>query len=180
LGLAISKARKDELVAQYVELINSSNAIFMAEYTGLSVSDMEALREKVREADGAFYVTKNRLLRVAMEQTDTPVPEELLTGQMAAGFAMSDAPPLAKALVDYAKKEEKLVIKGVVFDGDVLTVDGVKALASLPTLPEVQSQLVGIISAPARNLASVIASGVRQVVNVVDAYAKDEKTADAE
>ncbi len=178
--MAISKARKDELVAQYVELINSSNAIFMAEYTGLSVSDMEALREKVREADGAFYVTKNRLLRVAMEQTDTPVPEELLTGQMAAGFAMSDAPPLAKALVDYAKKEEKLVIKGVVFDGDVLTVDGVKALASLPTLPEVQSQLVGIISAPARNLASVIASGVRQVVNVVDAYAKDEKTADAE
>ncbi len=178
--MAISKARKDELVAQYVELINSSNAILMAEYTGLSVSDMEALREKVREADGAFYVTKNRLLRVAMEQTDTPVPEELLTGQMAAGFAMSDAPPLAKALVDYAKKEEKLVIKGVVFDGDVLTVDGVKALASLPTLPEVQSQLVGIISAPARNLASVIASGVRQVVNVVDAYAKDEKTADAE
>lgn len=178
--MAISKARKDELVAQYVELINSSNAIFMAEYTGLSVSDMEALREKVREADGAFYVTKNRLLRVAMEQTDTPVPDELLTGQMAAGFAMSDAPPLAKALVDYAKKEEKLIIKGVVFDGDVLTADGVKALASLPTLPEVQSQLVGIISAPARNLASVIASGVRQVVNVVDAYAKDEKTADAE
>ncbi len=177
--MAISKARKDELVAQYVELINSSNAIFMAEYTGLSVSDMEALREKVREADGAFYVTKNRLLRVAMEQTDTPVPEELLTGQMAAGFAMSDAPPLAKALVDYAKKEEKLIIKGVVFDGDVLAADGVKALASLPTLPEVQSQLVGIISAPARNLASVIASGVRQVVNVVDAYAKDEKTADA-
>ena len=178
--MAISKARKDELVAQYVELINSSNAIFMTEYTGLSVSDMEALREKVREADGAFYVTKNRLLRVAMEQTDTPVPDELLTGQMAAGFAMSDAPPLAKALVDYAKKEEKLIIKGVVFDGDVLTADGVKALASLPTLPEVQSQLVGIISAPARNLASVIASGVRQVVNVVDAYAKDEKTADAE
>lgn len=177
--MAISKARKDELVAQYVELINSSNAIFMTEYTGLSVSDMEALREKVREADGAFYVTKNRLLRVAMEQTDTPVPEELLTGQMAAGFAMSDAPPLAKALVDYAKIEEKLIIKGVVFDGDVLTADGVKALASLPTLPEVQSQLVGIISAPARNLVSVIASGVRQVVNVVDAYAKDEKTADA-
>ena len=178
--MAISKARKDELVAQYVELINSSNAIFMTEYTGLSVSDMEALRVKVREADGAFYVTKNRLLRVAMEQTDTPVPDELLTGQMATGFAMSDAPPLAKALVDYAKKEEKLIIKGVVFDGDVLTADGVKALASLPTLPEVQSQLVGIISAPARNLASVIASGVRQVVNVVDAYAKDEKTADAE
>ena len=178
--MAISKARKDELVAQYIELINSSNAIFMTEYTGLSVSDMEALREKVREADGAFYVTKNRLLRVAMEQTDTPVPEELLTGQMAAGFAMSDAPPLAKALVDYAKKEEKLIIKGVIFDGDVLAADGVKALASLPTLPEVQSQLVGIISAPARNLASVIASGVRQVVNVVDAYAKDEKTADAE
>lgn len=177
--MAISKARKDELVAQYVELINSSNAIFMAEYTGLSVSDMEALREKVREADGAFYVTKNRLLRVAMEQTDTPVPEELLTGQMAAGFAMSDAPPLAKALVDYAKKEEKLVIKGVVYDGEILLADGVKALATLPTLPEVRSQLVGLISAPARDLASVVASGVRQVINVVDAYATSEDAPEA-
>ena len=178
--MAISKARKDELVAQYIELINNSNAIFVTEYAGLSVKDMEALREKVREADGAFYVTKNRLLRVAMKQTDTPVPEELLTGQVAAGFAMSDAPPLAKALVDYAKKQEHLVIKGVVFDGDVLAADGVKALASLPTLPEMRSQLAGIISAPARNLASVIAAGVRQVVNVVDAYAKSEESAEAE
>ena len=177
--MAISKARKDELVAQYIELINESNAIFVTDYTGLSVSDLEALREKVREVDGAFYVTKNRLLRVAMEQTNTPVPEELLIGQVAAGFAMSDAPPLAKTLVDYAKKEEKLIIKGVVFDGDVLAADGVKALASLPTLPEVQSQLVGIISAPARNLAAVIAGGVRQVINVVDAYAKSEEPAEA-
>ncbi len=178
--MAISKARKDELVAQYVELINESNAIFVTEYAGLGVSDMEALRTQVREAEGAFYVTKNRLMRVAMEQTNTPIPDELLTGQVATGFAMSDAPPLAKALVDYAKKEEKLVIKGAIYDGDILLADGVKALASLPTLPEVRSQLVGLISGPARNLASVVASGVRQVINVVDAYAKNEDAAEAD
>lgn len=177
--MAISKARKDELVAQYVELINKSNAIFVTEYAGLSVHDLETLRDKVREVDGAFYVTKNRLLRVAMEQTNTTVPEALLVGQVAAGFAMSDAPPLAKTLVDYAKKEERLIIKGVVFEGNVLTADGVTALASLPTLPEVQSQLIGVISAPARNLAAVIAGGVRQIINVVDAYAKSEESAEA-
>jgi large subunit ribosomal protein L10 len=177
--LAISKARKDELVAQYGELIGQSKAIFMAEYTGMSVKGMEALRHKIREADGAFHVTKKTLLKYALEQADRPVPEELMDGQLAAGFALDQVPTLAKVLVDFAKSEDTLALKGGIYGNDILSYDQVKALAELPSLPELRAQILGLISTPAQNIVSVVASGVRQVVNVIDAYAKSEETAEA-
>ncbi|MCB9422697.1 MAG: 50S ribosomal protein L10 [Ardenticatenaceae bacterium] len=177
--MAISKARKDELVAQYGELIGQSKAIFMADYTGMSVKSMEALRHKVREADGAFHVTKKTLLKYALEQADRPVPEELMDGQLAAGFAMDQVPTLAKALVDFAKSEEKLTLRGGIYGNNVLSYDQVKALAELPSLPELRSQLLGLINTPAQNIVSVVAGGIRQVINVIDAYAKSEESAEA-
>jgi large subunit ribosomal protein L10 len=177
--LAISKARKDELVAQYGELIGQSKAIFMADYTGMSVKGMEALRHKIREADGAFHVTKKTLLKYALEQADRPVPEELMDGQLAAGFALDQVPTLAKVLVDFAKSEDTLALKGGIYGNDILSYDQVKALAELPSLPELRAQILGLISTPAQNIVSVVASGVRQVVNVIDAYAKSEETAEA-
>jgi large subunit ribosomal protein L10 len=177
--LAISKARKDELVAQYGELIGQSKAIFMADYTGMSVKGMEALRQKVREADGTFHVTKKTLLKYALQQADSPVPEELMDGQLAAGFALDQVPTLAKALVDFAKSEDNLTLKGGIYGNDVLSYDQVKALAELPSLPELRSQLLGLINTPAQNIASVVAGGVRQVINVIDAYAKSEESVEA-
>jgi large subunit ribosomal protein L10 len=102
--LAISRKRKEELVAQYTDLIEQSEAIILTEYKGMSVKSMEGLRTKVREVNGSFYVTKNTLLQYALEQIDTPVPQELLLGQVATGFAaQGEVAALAKALVDYAK-----------------------------------------------------------------------------
>ncbi len=170
--MAISKARKEELVAQYKQLIEDSQAIFITEYGGMSVKEMETLRAKLRESEGAFYVTKNTLLRLAMEETNTPVPEELLQGQIGTGFALGEAPSLAKAMVDFADDDDKLVLKGGIMEGNLLDASEIEALAKLPTLDELRAQLLGILQAPARDIASVVASGVRQVVNVVDAYAK--------
>jgi large subunit ribosomal protein L10 len=174
--LAISKEKKEELVAQYKDLIQQSDALILAEYKGMSVSDMERLRSKVREADGAFYVTKNTLLKLALEESGTKIPDELLTGQVATGFALGEAPSLAKALVDFADKADNLSIRGGVMEMNLLTEEQVEALAKLPTLEELHAQILGLISAPARNLVSTIANGVRQVVNVVDAYSKSEGT----
>lgn len=177
--MAISKARKEELVAQYGGLIGESKAIFLADYTGMSVKGLEALRQKVREVDGAFYVTKKTLLKYALEQADKPVPEELMDGQLAAGFALDQIPTLAKALVDFAKTNDKLTLRGGIYGNDVLSYDQVKALAELPSLPELRARLLGLINTPAQNIVSVVASGVRQVVNVIDAYAKSEESAEA-
>jgi len=130
--LAITKARKEELVAQYLELIDQSKAIFMTEYTGMSVKGMEALRRTVREANGSFHVTKKTLLKLALEQSGKPVPEDLMDGQLAAGFAIEEVPSFAKALVNFAKDEESLTLKGGIFNNEILSLDQVKALADRP------------------------------------------------
>jgi large subunit ribosomal protein L10 len=177
--LAISRQRKEELTAQYVELINESRAVFLTEYTGLTVKQLEALREEVRKSGGAIHVTKNTLLINALRETGRPIPEDLLVGQIATGFALTEAPSLAKTLVDYAKKEDKLTLRGGILGAELLTPAQVQSLASLPSLDELRGQIIGLISAPARNIAGTIASGVRQVVNVLDAYAKKEEAAEA-
>ncbi len=177
--MAINKERKDKLVAQYKELIGQSNAIFVTEYAGLSVKDLQNLRKDVREANGAYYITKNTLLKLALRESDMPELADLLTGQVAAGFALEEAPTLAKALVNYAKSDEKLVLKGGLIGSDILSADQVKALAKLPSLDQLRGQILGLISAPAQNIVSILTNGARQVVNVVDAYAKSEETAAA-
>ncbi len=179
--MAISRKRKEELVAQYTELIEQSEAIILTEYKGMSVKSMEGLRAKVREANGSFYVTKNTLLQYALEQADTPVPTELLQGQIATGFAaQGEVASLAKTLVDYAKSDNHLIVRGGIMGSELLSPAQVDAIAKLPSLDELRAQIIGLVSTPARNIASTVASGVRQVVNVLDAYAKkDEAEAEA-
>ncbi|RMG94690.1 MAG: 50S ribosomal protein L10 [Chloroflexi bacterium] len=177
--MAISKARKEELVAQYTELINQSEAIILTEFSAMPVKVMEDLRGEVRKADGAFYVTKNTLLRLALEKANRPLPEDLLSGQTATGFALNEPPTLAKAIVNFAKDHEQVKIKGGLLGDKVLTAEDVEALAKLPTLDELRAQIIGLINAPAQNIVSVVANGVRQVVNVIDAYAKSEESAEA-
>lgn len=178
--MAISKARKDELVAQYSKLIEASDGIFIADYTGMKVKNMEVLRDEINKVDGAFHITKNTLLKIALEQTDQPILEEMLKGQIAAGFALNEAPTLAKTMVKFADgADSRLVIKGGIFSGRVLTASEVQALAKMPSLDQLRGQLIGIINAPAQNIVSVVTNGVRQVINVIDAYSKSEEAADA-
>ena len=172
--MAISKDRKEELVAQYKDLIEQSDAIFLTEYGGMSVKDMQALRGKLREADGKYYVTKNTLFSLALQETNQPAPDDLLVGQVATSFAMGEAPSLAKALVKFAEDEDNLMIKGGIMDNQVLSVADIEALAKLPSLDQLRAQIIGLIDGPARGLVSTLNNGVRQVVNVVDAYAKSE------
>ena len=178
--MAINKERKDELVIQYIELLKQSEAIFLTEYTGLDVKQMQSLRAEVRKADGAYYVTKNTLMLLALKESGKPVPTEMLTGQSGTGFALSEAPSMAKALTQFAKAEEALIIKGGIIGDEILTAEQVQALANLPSMDELRAQLIGLIQAPARNIAATVASGVRQVVNVLDAYAKLEDEVEPE
>lgn len=176
--MAISRDRKEELVSQYVELLGQSRGVFLTEYTGITVHQLERLRADVRDADGAFHVTKNTLLRNALEATGNPVPEELLLGQTATGFALGEIPSLAKTLVDFADEVEQFSLKGGIMGGRFLTVDEIKALAKLPSLDELRAQIIGLINAPAQNITSTVANGVRQLINVVNAYATQEDGAE--
>ena len=173
------KAKREELVANYQELIEKSDALFLAEYTGMSVKSMEGLRKEVRDANGVIQVTKNTLLTLALQRANKPAPPELLTGQLATGFALDEAPTLAKKLVDFAKGEDNLSLKGGILGDELLSAEQIEALANLPTLDQLRAQIIGLINAPAQNLVSTVTNGVRQVINVIDAYATSEESAEA-
>lgn len=177
--MAITKTRREELLAQYIDLLNQSQAVFLTEFSAMEVKRMEELRAEVRKADGRFYVTKNTLLRIALQETGRPVPEDLLKGQTSASFALGEAPALAKAISEFAKSEEKLTLKGGILNKDLLTSEQVEALAQLPSLDQLRAQIIGLISAPAQNITSAVANGVRQLINVLDAYAKKDDNAEA-
>ena len=178
--MAIKKERKDELVEQYRELLKDSSAIFLTQYGGMSVKEMEVLRVKIGDAQGRINVTKNTLLRIAMEESELVPPLDLLNGQVATSFALGEASTLAKVLVDQAKTNEKLKIIGGMLGNRPLTTAEVESLATLPTLDQLRAQILGLINAPAQGIVSAVTNGVRQVVNVLDAYAKKDEGASAE
>jgi large subunit ribosomal protein L10 len=178
--LAIKRERKEELVDLYAELVAQSRAIFLVEYNGMGVKQMEVLRGKIRDANGQLNVTKNTLLIKALEASERNVPMDLLVGQLATSFALGEAPALAKVLIDHARIDEKLVIRGGLVGNQIVTPKEVEQLANLPSLEQLRAQILGLISAPAQNVVSTLTSGVRQVVNVLDAYARSEESAAAE
>ncbi len=169
--MAISRKKKEELLAGYVESLQNSNAIFLTNYQGVTVNDMTVLRRKLREANGGFSVVKNTLVKRAFSDAGLPQLDNLLEGPVGIGFSFGDPPPVAKALVEFAKVTDALQIKGGLLEGTILDEQAIKDLADLPPLEVLRAQLLGVISAPATQLAGVVASGVRQVVNVVKAYA---------
>jgi len=169
--LAITKKRRAELVAEYAELLKKSEALVIASYSGVQVKNAEQLRRKVREAQGELHVVKNTLTTVALKAAGMPVPEEMLHGDTAIGFAFKDVPGVAKAIQDFTKDSEFVKVKGGVMSGKILNAKEIEALASLPPMPIVRAQLLGLINTPATRIAGSIASAVRQVVNVTKAYA---------
>jgi large subunit ribosomal protein L10 len=178
--LAISRDKKEELIAEYIQQLNDSEAIIITTYRGLKVSDLQELRKRIREADGGFAVVKNTLAQRALAEVGLPVAEEMLTGPVGIGFCNHNITGVAKAITGYAKTNELLVIKGGLVGNQVVDETAVRNLADLPSIEVLRAQLLGVISAPASRLAGVIAGGVRQVVNVINAYAeKDNEEAPA-
>lgn len=172
--MAVTKERKKEIVATYMDWLDRSRAVYLAEYFGLTVNDMDALRDKVREVGGEFHIIKNTLGKLAFEEAGYDVPQDFFLGSTAAGFAFEDAPAMAKALSDFAKEVGSLNIKGGYLEQQALSAEKVRALADLPPLPVVQAQLLGTLMAPANQLARILAGPARQVVSVLKAYAETE------
>jgi large subunit ribosomal protein L10 len=169
--LAITKERKEELLKTYADLVQKSEGLILIEYRGLSMKGMDPLRGKVRDAAGELHVVKNTLALRALEAAGRSAPAELFTQTTAVGFAFGDVPAVAKALTTFAKDSEFVKVKGGLLGSKLLTVKEIEALAELPPMPVVRAQLLGLLQAPASRITGAIAGSVRQVVNVVKAYA---------
>jgi large subunit ribosomal protein L10 len=168
--LAISKERKAELVAEYIEQLEQSKGIILADYRGLSVNDISQVRSAMRPIGGKFQVVKNRLMALALKEVDLSLPDEWLAGPTAVSFCHDEVPPVAKALKDAAKDIEALEIKGGLLGKSMISAAEVSTIADLPSREVLLAQVLGTINAPAGQIAGVVASGVRQVLNVLQAY----------
>lgn len=177
--MAISKDRKKEVVAQYEEWVNASRALFVTEYTGMTMKDLDELRRKVREAGGEFHIVKNTLSKLAFTNVGLPLSEEYFEGSTAIGFAFEDAPAMAKAMTEFSRNTEFLQVKGGYLGKKQISSDEVKALADLPPLPVVRAQLMGTLLAPANQLARILAEPARQLAAVFKAMSEKEAAPEA-
>jgi len=169
--LALSKERKHEARTQYENWLKGSEAVLLTEYIGLSMPEMDELRNKVREAGGEFHVIKNTIGKLAFEAVGFDTPAEYWLGSTALGIAFEDPPGVAKAIKDFGKTHESIKFKGGFLDGNHMTADQVLTMAELPPLPIVRGQLLGTISAPASKLARILAEPGRSLAQVLKAHA---------
>ena len=173
--MAISKDKKNTLVADLTELLTNAKTTAYAKYQGLTVAELQELRKSAREAGVKIKVVKNRLVRVAMDQiavykdTDTTG----LTGQLLYAISDTDEVAPAKVLADFAKKHDALVLAGGFSDeGKSLSQDEMKALASMPSKNELIAQVVAQLLSPVTDSISGLSGGLSGIVSGLEAKAK--------
>ena len=166
----MERAAKAELVTELKGVFQTANTVVVAHYAGLTVAEMQGLRQQARQSGTTVKVAKNRLAKIALEGTDVASISPLLTGPTV--IAYSDDPVGAsKVAVEFAKGHEKFVILGGAMGKTALDPNGVKALAALPSLDELRAKIVGLVQAPATKIAQVVNAPAAKVARVVQAYA---------
>ena len=164
----MNRQEKAELIETLQTTLNASTTVVVAHQVGMTVAESSDLRAKMREAGAGFKVTKNRIAKLALNDTPHTALESLFTGPTAIGTS-ADPVAAAKVLVKYAEGNDKLTIVGGSMDGKSLDKAGVEALAKLPSLDELRGKLVGILQAPAAKLARVAQAPAGKVARVIKA-----------
>lgn len=168
---AVDRAQKEELVEDLAGAMSGSATIVVAEYSGLSVAEMEGLRRQMRQAGGTIRIAKNRLAKLALKQTEVADISGLLSGPVLLAYS-PDPVAAAKVAATFARTNDKLVIVGGAMGATELDVPGVRALAELPSLDELRAQLIGLIGRPAANIAAILQAPGGQVARVLTAYSE--------
>lgn len=170
--MAISRERKDEVLAQYNDWVKRSQAVILVEYTGTNMKSLDALRAKIRESGGEFHVVKNTLARRVFADNKMDIPADFLVKSTAISFAFNDPASTAKALTDGTKGNEFVKVKGGYMTGKMLSAAQVKSLAEMPPLPVMRATLLGVLQAPAGKLVRTIAEPARGLAAVVKAFSE--------
>jgi large subunit ribosomal protein L10 len=172
----VDRTEKQNLVASLKGLFERVNLVVITQQSGLTVAESTKLRRQMREAGASFKVTKNRLARLALVGTKFEELAPLFTGPTA--IAISEDPvAAARIVVNFAKGNEKLVLVGGALDGQMLDIDGVKALAALPSLDELRARLVGMVQTPATRIVRTLSAPAGQVARVIAAHAEKGEAA---
>jgi len=166
----VDRAAKQESIEELKGVFKASAVVVVAHYAGLTVAQMSTLRKQARQAGASVKVAKNRLAKIALEGTDVASVSALLKGPTVIAYS-GDPVAAPKVVADFAKVHERLVILGGAMGKTALNPDGVKALASLPSLDELRGKIVGLLVAPATKIAQLAKAPAAKLARVVQAYA---------
>ena len=166
----MERAAKKDAVDALNGLFKATSVAVVAHYSGLTVAQMQKLRMQMKQAGASVKVSKNRLAKIALEGTDVVAIGSLLKGPTVIAYS-SDPVGASKVASDFAKAHEKFVILGGAMGKTVLDPNGVKALASLPSLDELRAKIIGLIQGPATKIAQVVQAPAAKMARVVQAYA---------
>ena len=166
----MDRSQKADLVDELKQVFSETSVVVVTRNLGLSVAQSTDLRLKMRDAGAQFKVAKNRLALIALEGSRYSPIGDLLEGPTALATS-GDPVAAAKAAVEFAKTNDKLEIVGGAMGDTVLDVNGIKALAALPSLDELRAKIVGLVQAPASKIARTINEPGAQLARVIGAYA---------
>jgi len=167
----LDRTEKRAFVEFLADVFGSTSMVVVTQNKGLTVADVTELRRRIRAAGATYKVAKNRLASRALDGTQFDGIAPLLKGPTALAWS-EDPASVAKVIVEFAKTNDKLVVLGGALGSQTLGVDGVKALAELPSLDELRAKLVGMINTPATRIAGVVQAPAGQLARVLGAYAK--------
>ncbi len=170
-------AQNKEMLAAIKEDLDGASAMWVVDYRGLTVKEMQQLRRDIREAGSVIKVYKNTLVHLALAEAELPTLDDLLEGPSAFVFAGGDVAASAKAVKNFAKANENLEIKGGLMEGAAVSATEVEAIASLPSREELMAKIAGAISGVARGLATTINGVPRGMAQVVKAVADQKEAA---
>lgn len=173
--MALTREKKEQIVAEVAQLLQSSKMTVVAKYAGTSVKSMQALKRASRDNGTTLKVVKNRLVIKALSDNAkfAGADTNRLSGQLLYAFNAEDEVAPAQVLANFAKNEPQLEFVGALTaDGSFISAEDVKALAGLPSKDQLRAQLVGMFAAPMSGFVNVMASNVRGVLNVLSAHSE--------
>ena len=161
----MNKEQKKNYITEMESQFQNNEAILVTHYQGLTMTQLDNLRDQMREHGIKFKITKNRITKLALEKTKCKELSNLFTGPTAVAFS-NDAIISARILSKFAKENENLKLIGGIMDSEVLDQAGVQNVANLPTLDEARANIVGILSAPASKLVSILLARSEKMSNL--------------
>ena len=167
----MNRSEKKDFVEKLKTELNNSSSVIVAHYSGLTVDQAEDLRKEMRNNGAKFKVTKNRLTKLALSDTQFKDIADLFSGPTAIAYSEDPIAP-AKVAVSFEKKLEKFKIVGGGYDGEKINLEKINFLATLPSIDELRGKIVGLISSPAQKIASIIKEPAGQMARLVGAQSK--------
>lgn len=170
--MAVSRQKKEEILAELIELFKDAKSVSFGQYSGMSVADISTMRDEMREKGVKFKVAKRTLFKIAAKEYGIELPDDIMEGTVGAAFSYEDAVSGPKLLKATAKKVEVVKLMGGIMDGKVISIAQMTELADLPGREELLAKFVGMMQGPLRGFHGMLNGGLGSFARALQAYSE--------